>query len=488
MAVGLLTRPDEAAADAPPTIVNPDGMKAAGDPDDTNSLNAALATGSYVMLTRGKTYVVSGSLNMTRAGQILDGNGARLQRANQSGATEWNTVVITAPNCRVRDLEIDGNKANYPIANWLTTNEIRIESGGDRAVIERCYIHDFPGDGIQQGNADDVAVIRNVLLTGNGNGIHYGSGGRVYKGGKVAFNTVKSVNLNPAVGHADGCVVLSNGVGDFLVHGNYLENGIAGVGSIDSSDNLDITISGNTIRSMSGSAIEGDNPIGTASTNVLIEQNRIYDCGNVVITSQDPGSSVMPSRWVVRGNLLWNTGVAGNYARWVIVEGNIFAGGGSSALYINMAGVKYLTVSGNQFDAGQIAVNVGGAFDSVAVKGNVFAGQSSRAINAYVSGGIGMSITDNVITGVGDRGIRITVDKATIKGNDVTMAGGSAGIVVGGNYNVVANNTVRAGSATYSIQVAAGTTSNVVHENQTDKSVSDSGSKTDKAGNVLLAG
>ncbi|MEA2391208.1 MAG: Right handed beta helix region [Solirubrobacteraceae bacterium] len=488
VAARLALGPENAVAagtDSP--YVNPDALRAAGDPDDTNAINGALATGSRVMLTRGKTYVVSSPLNMTRAGQVLDGNGARLKRANQSGSTEWNTIYISASDCRVRDLEIDGNKTNYPTANWATTAEIRVEAGGDRAVIERCHIHDFPGEGIQQGNSDDVAVIGNVLVDGNGNGIHYGSGGRVYKGGQVLYNTVKNVNGNPAVGHADGCVVLSDGVGDFVVHGNYLENGISGVGSIDSTDNLDLTITCNTIRAMTGTAIEGDNPPGAASTNVLVEGNRIYDSGSIAITQQRLSSSVFPARWTVRGNLLWNTTIHGNYALWQIIEGNVFAGGGASATYIDMAGPKYLTIADNQFDGGQTGVNVGDAFDTVAIKRNVFVGQSSRAVNVYSGGGVRMSIAANVIRDAGDRGISLGADRAAVRGNDVLMSSGGAGILVGSNYNAVTANTVRVGKASNSIQIASGATANVVHENQSDKAITDGGTRTDKTGNVRLA-
>jgi hypothetical protein len=60
--------------------------------------------------------------------------------------------------------------------------------------------------------------------------------------------------------------VLSNIVADFPVAENRLERGIAGVGSIDSSDNLD----------------EGSVAAADSVPNVVIEQDRIYGSGTLM--------------------------------------------------------------------------------------------------------------------------------------------------------------------------------------------------------------
>jgi hypothetical protein len=432
---------------------------------------------------------------MASAGQIIFGNGAKLKRANQSGTTEWITIKITAANCRVRDLEIDGNKTNYTTAGWATTSEIYCGSGGDHSVVEGCYIHDFPGEGIQHGDCNDFVVIRNWLQDGNGNGVHYGSSAGSFTGGRVLYNRIKNVNLNTAVGHADGCVVLSNGVADFLVHGNYLENGIAGVGSVDQTDNSDITITNNEIRSMTGAAIEGDNPTGTSSVNVLIQGNRIYDSVKLYINQQVSGSTAFPSRWSVIGNLFSNTKILGNYSRHCLIANNIFTGGSTTMNYIDMSATKYLTVIGNHFESGQYALTLGGAFEGLSFKDNTCFGQHNRAINIFGTG----CITPNVIANntiendaTADSAYdAISVasgqDKISIKNNEIKLVGGNSGMTLSANYAVVMGNTVRCGTAPKSIRIApVGATSNWVGYNTTDVAVSDAGTTTTLVSNAAI--
>jgi hypothetical protein len=540
-----------------------DGAVGDGTTDDTAAIQAALATGSNVILERGKTYLIAGTLRLAAPGQIFFGNGAKLKRRAQyetftqsavasgnttqitvidasnvrvghglvlenngnydpeprtvtaingnditvgtpfgitstSGANVWLgffAIQIVASDCRVLDLEFDGNKSNWTFYRWDPIAEINIEKGGDRATIERCYLHDIPSEGVLTGNCVDVRVLYNTILNANGNGVHYGGyvSGPINYGGRVVGNHIENVNLDPATGHADGCVVLSAAQADFLVAQNRLLNGISGVGSIDATDNLDITIIGNEIRSCTSTAIEGNCPSGDSSTNVLIEANRIYDCTVLMINQQSPSSSNFPSRWTVRGNLFSRTKLSVSNSRQVVIEGNIFNAGGASIDLIEVVGSKYVVVSGNQGTGGNQAVLIGGTGEQISVSSNVCVGQSASAINVYSDNIPNLSIVDNVISGdssadpINYDAIRVR-SKNVCRGNVVQATQGRSCIYLGsGSYQSVKDNVCRKGLAQYTIRIENTVSKAIVKDNETDAPISDRGTATTIAGNLVIA-
>jgi parallel beta-helix repeat protein len=103
---------------------------------------------------------------------------------------------------------------------------------GDRNIIHDCYVHDCQSEGIEVGGVG-VVVDNCTVLNCQGNGIHlFGAAAP-----KITRNYVKNCNLaGTGPGHADGCIIASNTVGDAVISQNYVENGISGIASWDSDD------------------------------------------------------------------------------------------------------------------------------------------------------------------------------------------------------------------------------------------------------------
>jgi Right handed beta helix region len=489
-AAAVLAAPDRASAatTGPATYAEVDSFGAVGDgnADDTGAIQAAINTGQRVVLTGGKTYKTSSTLWMTHAGQVFDGNGAKIKRANQSGTTQWVSLGVQASDCRVRDLEIDGNKANYTTADWENTSEIVVL--GDRTVVERCYLHDFPGEGIQHGLGDHVVISECTLLNGNGNAIHFGSAGPVWQGGRVVFCMVKNVNLDTSVGHADGCITISNGIGDFLVHGNYLENGLAGVGSVDSRDNSNFTISCNEIRGMTRYAIDGDNNTnGNTADNVLIEGNRFYSNPPLIVAAYN-SSSTQPTRWSIIGNLLTDTQIYIANVSQCVVTGNTISYSDNTTPAINVNGGAVRTsISRNAITGGDSGIRLVSSNYSVDISDNTLHGQRSFGILDLGSGVRsigGNQITNDSGAGGGYQAIQAG-GGATVSGNRITLSSGVRAIYgQSGSKGVITGNVCK--GATTSIRVNTGTTGWVVKDNVVDVAIGNQPGNAQVLGNVVL--
>lgn len=461
-----------------------------GTTDDTTAIAAALATGKRVVLKRGSTYKVSSVLTMATAGQVLAGNGAKLKRANQSGSTEWFTVRITAADCRIQDLEFDGNKSHYSTAGWATTSEVCVETGCDRFVIERCYLHDFPGEGISIADSADTRVVNNTLVDGNGNGVHYGSGGSPgVRGARCINNRIENMNLNTGVGHADGCVVLSANIADLLVSGNRLKAALCGVGAIGATDNSDVTISGNEIHDMTRAAVDGANGTsGTASNNVLVAGNRIYDCAPLVVNQSLPGGGVLPKRWTITGNLLINTKISAQSADSLTITGNVMSGLGNSTYAIELTDCTNVAVRGNHVSGAQWGIVVGGSSTvNLLIADNMFVNQYSGCMTLYTAGMVNVLISGNSIVNSSASETAYLGVKSynnTVRGNQLKLVKGK-GIYVVGAYPIVKDNVVRLGT-TSGIYVENTATNALVKNNETDGAVNDNGTSTTLSGNVIV--
>jgi len=277
------------------------GAKGDGVTDDLTALQEAVASGKNLWADGSKTYLTSGPLNLVN-GQKIYWNGATLKNVNQisdttataiTGATTQITVgngalwkvgqsftvydgvnfdaqphPITAINGNVltfstaftqnfpsggtvyltyynfgtndnnaiQDLILDGNKSNWTFYRWQVTGGISMH--GTNSLIWNPRLSNIPGEGAVVFGTDN-AIYRMKGDSFNGNGIHFSGATRP----NVDGITLKNMNLDTAVGHANGGVIWSNGIVDARVHNIYVENALTAIGSIDSFDNSDLTVS-----------------------------------------------------------------------------------------------------------------------------------------------------------------------------------------------------------------------------------------------------
>lgn len=534
------------------TVLSADrcGVPADGVTDATASLNALLATGLPVRLAAGKTYLVSNNLQML-AGQILWGNGATVKRAAQvsdttattlsSGVTTQITVtngaqfavgqqvllingstwdqsnrqisaingnVLTlattvginasgtttvavsydvvdmAGDCRIYDLVIDGNKANWTSYRWSNTKEI--QTSGSRCIVSGCRLNNSPGEGIYVTGGDYHRILDNWITNTNGNGLHLsGTNNPLIHG-----NRLDTTNLDTSVGHADGCMTFSNLIADAVIQNNYFANSsLAGIGSIDSPDNSDVTIIGNVIKNCTTWAINIQPP-NVAVSNVVIVGNRCYSCGPIAVYNATGGTaSAFPSKVVIADNYLYQTRLNLTICKNVLVSGNLLEYPGEQVLVpIGITDTVRCTIQGNQIIGGQYGVyltndgHAGSSCQSNLINANLLSGQynggikieEASVVNTLIQGnviendaGTASSTYDGIALGTGE----------VARGNSINIVAGRAGIHAISAGAIIEHNLVRSTGATYSIRADAGTTT-VIKSNYVTAAVSDGGTNT----------
>lgn len=192
---------------------------------------------------------------------------------------------------KIYGLEIDGNRANYTFYRWEATTEIHA-MGYHNHVID-CYLHDAPGEVIQEnaGNApwnylpvNGWNVYKNnKIINANGNGVHLSASISPL----IESNYFESCNLeNTAMGHGGGAVAFSSQIKDARIIGNTMISCRSAVGYGNSFSASNTIIRGNVIRSMSAYAVEFET--GTQNSpfiNLLIDGNKITDSVSVYLAA-----------------------------------------------------------------------------------------------------------------------------------------------------------------------------------------------------------
>jgi Right handed beta helix region len=196
---------------------------------------------------------------------------------NSSGG--WNAIDITASYIVVKGFTVEGDAANYTLAQAtagygvnpnLDGNGIYVTgtSGGyvpNHVTIENNTVYNEPGGGIGTQYADYVNILNNTVYD-NAHWSAYGNSG-------ISINVSSNSDTNPGVHD----VVSGN-----TVYGNAQEVP---------------TIGGNTITDGEGIILD-TNPgfVG----EMLVENNTVYDNGSAGI------ESFLTDGAVITGNTLWN--------------------------------------------------------------------------------------------------------------------------------------------------------------------------------------
>jgi hypothetical protein len=212
--------------------------------------------------------------------------------------------AVNIPRVRIFGGEMDGNRANNTsLQKWQVNVEIYLASDG--GVIRDTYIHDAQSEGIEFAGTNplvDHVRIENC----QGNGVHFFAAEHpIIRGSKV-----KGVNKSgTATGHADGCVIASNVVGDWIVEDCWLEDGISGVGSFDSTDNSRLLIHGCTFTNFTNLAIDAALPDTTDVSDAIITDNKFFNAGIVQFSnsSADSTSVYGPKNITFNNNILEDT-------------------------------------------------------------------------------------------------------------------------------------------------------------------------------------
>jgi hypothetical protein len=346
--------------------------------------------------------------------------------------------AVNVPRVRILGGEFDGNQANNAsLQKWQLNVEIYLSSDG--GVIRDTYIHDAQSEGIELAGVN-VLVDHVRIENCQGNGIHlFATEHPVIRSSKV-----KNCNLSgTATGHADGCVIASNVVGDWIVENCWLENGISGVGSFDSTDNSRLLVHGCTFTNFTQYAIEANLPDGTDVSDAIVTDNKFFNAAVVsfVNNGSDSTSASGPKSIIFAKNLLEDTRTIFTLTRGVTFSGNTLSNSTTTQIHVQLTDCRDFLASGNQLNGGGYgfymqSANLPTASTNninIAINGNLLRNQFNASIRFQTPQAINCSAKNNTIiaqTGLVSAswdGILVKED-CTVEGNQIYAEAGLNGI------------------------------------------------------------
>ncbi len=268
--------------------------------DDTKAIQAAI---NYATAHNAVTFFPSSGTADYRvsqlfipAGAILEGVSSGTYPGNKSiagvstltrlGGTNRDLLSIPDGNnyCRIRDIQIDGNKKNNTAGNGIHISDGKAGQEG-QVVIERCYVHDNPGHNIYLGHyrrankvlnsvcnyavkdgicvaGSDNTVTQNICGTNGRAGINLGTSKALHWAADANQNSaaVTHVISNDLYGNLVGINVSSGSWGNIISSNGIDRNSDEGVAVYDG--DMPATIHANVFHSNSQAANDACPHIG----------------------------------------------------------------------------------------------------------------------------------------------------------------------------------------------------------------------------------
>lgn len=386
--------------------------------DETSAIVSALALGGPVHFPKG-TYVVSQQL-LVKSNQSISGSGpgGTIVRVNALFDFAKNVFQVSATNSSISDLSIDGN--------GRALAAISFRANSTTGSVRNCDLYNCRKAGVEAvENASDLTVSGNRIY--NISGAH-GTGVFLFSG-------------------VQRCTVANNIIGNCQDYHVLIDGGTDGGTNTPCQENIitDNTISTTTSKGW-GIGIEGSH------RNVV--------CGNSMFLTNSSYAIVVDG-----DNAIGNTAPTGN-----VVSGNRILSSGSG---VRVSGKKNLVSFNNIVvrDAGIIVANAGSIPHEIVdllVANNSIGGPGcggKRGIQ--IDRGIGLTISNNQISGAGDVGVMIGEgQQIDIQGNIIKNSA-KEGILAASkviNLRLVGNRVIDAGMsspgsyAAISISVTSATT------------------------------
>lgn len=307
--------------------------------------------------------------------------------------------AVNVPRVRIYGGEFDGNRANNTsLQKWELNVEVYLASDG--GMIREAYIHDAQSEGIEAAGVN-ILIEHNRIEDCQGNGIHlFATEHPIIRGNKI-----KNVNLSgTATGHADGCVIASNVVGDWIVEDNWLENGIGGVASFDSTDNSRLLVHGNTFTNLTTYAIEGAMPVGANVSEAIITDNKFFN--SAIVTFNEVSGDATDTNGVknvtFNNNQLTDTKAVFVLTRGVIFSGNTITNSTTNAVNVSITDCRDFSAANNNITGGGFGFYVSSSANgtncvNISIRNNILRNQWTTAIDLFTAGMINSSAIGNTI-------------------------------------------------------------------------------------------
>lgn len=385
---------------ARPVLVETFGAIGDGATDDSAAIRAAAAASGQVEFSPGKTYVLSregvhARTVAARTGQVWNGNGATLRLADGSPTYTSIVGVQNVDGVTIRDLNLDGNRANQSVEAQLHRHGVYID-GATNVTLENVNARDTAGDGILVWRATDNVTIRGGHLTGAArNGISLtGSGTRILIDGVYIDDiTAQPIDLECDTSGAFENITI---IGCYLNPGGN-DYGLALQGRTATENLRDLKIVNNYIGGaiifthVAGAKITGNTIDGRGSgkdtvknvfsaTDVQVTGNTILADGTNRGVTIDWTSGQAVERWTLRDNDITSADSYGIFvggADRVRIAGNRVRGNGNAYAGIDLQASRALrsvAVEGNEvtgYKRGVHASRFGtGVFQTLRITGN----------------------------------------------------------------------------------------------------------------------
>lgn len=411
-----------------------------GSTDDTSAFTAtgtAAAAAGRAIYIPGGTYIVANWTPPTNTVIYGDGvNDTILKRPN-SAASNASVINLTTTGVTLRDLCVDGNKANQTLAS----NNISITSGYNYR-LERVWTKNAKivsggfGAGLAISSTSDLSndttteILHCIASECDGSGISVDECFNItIDGNRVSNNTGAGINLNnldaPIEPASQGYIKVTNNV--------CVDNGASGIGIVGTTlDNImpefddlqafNIIVTGNRCRGNGGYGI------GLQGQLILCSDNQCYENGGT--TSAFYGGMLFNCySSICSGNIASNNAYYG-----------IDAGGCVNSIVSN----NICASNGNATANGGVGINIGASKDS-SCRGNTLIDNGAQGAAA----GKAIVCTGYDLNGAGGGFPYRTSNIAFTDNLIVLTVSTQAGIYIhqGGDNITVMNNTCRGGSA-----------------------------------------
>lgn len=295
---------------------------------------------------------------------ITVGTAPNITNAGTSNVYSASFGVRYGADSTIRDLKVDGNRANFSWARWEVNAEISHASNDShRATVENCHVVEGASEGINlRGNGTRVSGCK--IEGVNGNGIHLST----TDGPIVEACYVKGTNEgSTALGHVTGALCWSSTITNARIAFNHLEDAYTGCGDIGSNDGQH-TIIGNTfVGPFAYAGLEIQQNTGTR-----IIGNQFYDCGGTY-----------------EGMIVQTAGGEGT-----VISGNYFENSD-----VNILGAAYTEFSHNRLNTCRVLST---STDNLQIENNKFEGCTDDACIKFTNGQERITIAGNVMDLVGN--------------------------------------------------------------------------------------
>lgn len=408
------------------------------------AINSLPASGGEVYIPAG-SYIISSAITLNDNILLRGAGRSTILTLTNNASANTNVISVTSKNnIHIKDLCIDGNKANNINANLYGIKYDIVNNGR----IENCYLTNVKDVGIQIARSSGVTIFNNHIFDNGSNA------GILMQNGTVHSTITNNVlgRMGAPFGNAIFVDGTTAGVSDIIVANNqcfdYYDVGIE-VGGTDQTNN-NVIIANNVCTS-------GLCGILVRRTNNAIVKNNIVRNAFSSHGISVYGDSIEATNIVIEGNQVhMGSGpnikcIDGNGGSDMIIANNVCISGGG--VRIQASASNRIKVDNNIIKRSSIHGLVISNTDETIVTKNLITDNDGIGINLTHSSTINNAvISDNIVARNKLDGIQLYNLSNYIVNGNLIFNNGSAGYVRDGLILSVCNKGIITGNKVYDTQ------------------------------------